>query len=83
MRRDAPAGGGIFELTVQGSLGPVLRCAVRPGRSVEEPHTCTTIRAVAPDVVDLVRVLDSHGLSIESVSRLPAAQDGSVDGTVG
>ena len=81
MRHDETRGGGIFELTIQGTLGPVLRCAVRPGRLVDEPHTCTTLRAAAPDAVDLVQLLDSHGLSIESVSRLPVGPDVTRDGT--
>jgi hypothetical protein len=75
VRQDESTAGGIFELTVQGALGPVLRWAVRPSRSVDEPHTCTTLHAWAPDVVQLVRTLDSHGLAIESVSRLSVEGD--------
>jgi hypothetical protein len=83
MRHDESPGGGIFELTVQGTLGPVLRCATRPGQSVDEPHTCTSFRATAPDVVQLVRTLDSHGLVIESVWRLAVREDDAADGTDG
>ena len=83
MTRAEPAGGGVFELTVEGTLGPVLRCAVRPGRAIDEPHTCTTLHAVATDVEGLVELLDSHGLSIESVSRLSLGQDGPAGGTGG
>jgi hypothetical protein len=59
--------GGVFELTVEGALGPVLRCALRPGR-VEESHTCTTIRTVGvQNVPGLVELLDSIGLLIDGV----------------
>ena len=84
MRRGETTGGGIFELTVDGTLGPVLRSAVRPGRSVDEPHTYTTLcAAAATDLVGLIQLLDSYGLSIESVSRLPLGRDVPDDGTTG
>jgi hypothetical protein len=83
MRHDESPAGVVFELTVQGTLGPVLRCAVRPSRSVDEPHICTTLQATALDVVQLVRTLDSHGLAIESVSRLSIGEDDAADRTDG
>ena len=67
MNPDAQPGAGLFELTVAGALGPVLRCALRPN-SVDEPHTTTTIRAAAhSDISGLVELLDSHGVVIEGV----------------
>jgi hypothetical protein len=75
MRHGEAQGGGVFVLTIEGVLGPVLRKALEPG-NVGQPCTCTTIRAVATtDVPGLVRLLDAHGLSIESVTRLPIEPD--------
>ena len=61
-----------FELTVAGALGPVLRHALKP-RTVSDTQTCTIVRASVPDtvdVVDLVSVLQAHGLRIEGIFRL-------------
>jgi hypothetical protein len=83
MRRSGTQGGGIFVLTVEGVLGPVLREALEPG-NVDPPRTCTTIRAVAmTDLPGLVQLLDAHGLSIESVTRLPIEPDRRSRGPVG
>jgi hypothetical protein len=61
--------------TIEGVLGPVLREALEPG-SVGQLRTSTTIRAVgATDLPGLVQLLDAHGLSIESVTRLPIEPD--------
>lgn len=73
MSKGAPQGGGVFELTVEGALGPVLRCALRPS-TVEESHTCTTVRTAGDcDLTGLVELLDSNGLVIEEVWRLQVA----------
>ena len=58
----------MFELTVEGELGPVLRCALQPG--VAERQPCTIFRATADagsGVADLVRMLDAQGLTVESI----------------
>ena len=76
MSRRREQGGADFELTVHGRLGPVLRGALRPS-SVVETRTCTTIRAVSStDLPELVRLLDSYGLRIEGVWRVPRDRSG-------
>ncbi|QBR91479.1 hypothetical protein [Nocardioides euryhalodurans] len=76
MSRAPERGGADFELTVHGRLGPVLRRALHPS-SVVETRTCTTIRSVSSaDLPDLVRLLDSHGLRIEGVWRVPRGRPG-------
>lgn len=72
---DAPQ----FELTIAGSLGPVLRWALQPG-SVVESRTCTILRTrSAKDVSELVELLDSRGLRIEGVWVGPSAGDDPAD----
>lgn len=59
----------VFELTVEGEVGPVLRSALRPS-CVAEGRPCTILRTTASadtDLTDLVKLLDSEGLKIESV----------------
>lgn len=59
--------GGVYEVTVEGVLGPVLGRALRLER-VEVPVACTTLRTTArDDLPDLVALLESHGLVIEGV----------------
>jgi hypothetical protein len=66
-----PDGGGVFELTVEGALGPVMRSVLRAS-SVHESHACTTIRTAADcDLTGLVELLDSQGLVIEGVWVVP------------
>ncbi|MER7604492.1 hypothetical protein [Nocardioides sp. NPDC127503] len=58
----------VFELTVEGELGPVLRRALR-ARAVER-QPCTIFRATAEagsGVAELVRILDAEGLTVESI----------------
>jgi hypothetical protein len=75
-------GGGVFELTVEGSLGPVLRWALRP-RSVDESHTCTTIRTTArSDLPGIVELLEHNGLVIEGVWLLTPGGVAGPDGTL-
>ncbi|MEU6135161.1 hypothetical protein [Nocardioides sp. NPDC047086] len=60
--------GGLFELTVEGDLGPVLRCALQP--AVAERRPCTIFRATAgagAGVAELVGVLDAEGLTIDDI----------------
>lgn len=59
--------GGVYEVTVEGVLGPVLRRALRL-ECVEVPAACTTLRAAAgDDLPGLVALLELHGLVIEGV----------------
>jgi len=58
----------VFELTVEGELGPVLRGALQPDAVEQQP--CTVVRAIASagmGVADLVGLLDAEGLIVESV----------------
>ena len=73
MTASDPGGTTEFELTVEGGLGPVLRCALRPS-SVAASRRCTTIRAVSDDVAALVALLDSYGLRIEGVWVVPGSR---------
>lgn len=79
-QRVAPPGAGQaparYELTVAGRIGPVLRCALR-AHGGGTAHTCVVVRAVSPaDLIDLMQVLDGHGLDIRNVSRLPTTAQG-------
>jgi hypothetical protein len=70
---ESGSGGGSFELTVEGALGPVLRCAL--GASiVGESQVCATLRGTGtPDLMALVDLLDANGLLIEDVWVLPVS----------
>lgn len=58
---------GVFEMSIDGPLGPLLRCALRP-RVVVDSGRCTVLRAAsAADLVDLVERLISADLAIDSV----------------
>jgi hypothetical protein len=64
--------GTVYELTVVGALGPVLRHALEPCGSAP-PELHTVLRAGMPahaDLVDLVLLLDSTGLEIAAVSAV-------------
>ena len=67
-----PCQAPVYELTVVGALGPVLCSALRPYVSAcSEMHT--VIRADAPgdtDLVDLVRLLESRGMDIATISLI-------------
>jgi hypothetical protein len=68
---DQPAPGGVFQLVIDGSLGPMLRSALRPS-DIEQSRPRTTIRtATHEDLTALVGLLAEHGLVIESVRVLP------------
>ena len=71
---EVPEEGAVFELTVEGRLGQVFRWALRPSK-VAEAWPCTTIRTCAgaeSDLTDLFKLLDSEGLTIESVCLIEA-----------
>jgi hypothetical protein len=60
-------GAGVYEVTVEGALGPVLLRALRLD-CIEGPVACTTLRTTAAeDLPGLVALLDAHGLVIEGV----------------
>jgi hypothetical protein len=68
MSEEGPAAEVVFELTVEGELGPVLRRALRPAATERRP--CTTFRATAEaglGVVDLMGILYAEGLTVESI----------------
>lgn len=59
----------LYELTVSGPIGPVLRSALRPYATAPS-RACTILRtAVIPRdaVLDLVLLLDRRGLDVEVV----------------
>ena len=74
----SPEEGAVFELTVEGELGPVFRSALRP-RRVAEAWACTIFRITAGAgsyLIDLVKLLDSEGLTIESIYLIEAPAGG-------
>jgi hypothetical protein len=59
----------VYELTILGSIGPVVRSAVTP-HIVTRSGVCTILRArTSPEMslVDLFRLIREKGLSIEGV----------------
>ncbi len=68
MSESGPDAEVVFELTVEGELGPVLRCALQPDAVERRP--CTTFRTTASaglGVADLVGMLDAEGLTVENI----------------
>jgi hypothetical protein len=67
---------GTYEITVAGSLGPVLRAAMEPLVTTAS-GPCTTLRAALRrkgDIADLVALLDAKGLEVSHISvRGPSA----------
>ena len=60
----------VYELTLAGSVGPVLCKAFRPF-GTSQAHVCTVLRVEPPpetDLVDLVAELDAHGLQVELIA---------------
>lgn len=60
---------GVYELTVTGDLGDVLRWAVRP-HGVTRAGTTTVLHAVVShrrDLVDLLATLDAHDVTLQDV----------------
>lgn len=63
----------VYELTVMGTIGPVLRGALAPYASAI-PELQTVVRTEVPegrDLVDLVLLLESSGLEISDIHELP------------
>jgi hypothetical protein len=62
----------VYELTIVGAVGPVLRDALRP-HAVSSAELRTIVSADLPgnhDLVDLVGILASRGIEIEEVAVL-------------
>ncbi len=72
----APGLAPVYELTVDGTIGPVLRHALREVTAVRSRSTVVVTRPVADsdvaDLVDLVGALAAHGVEVESVVERPA-----------
>lgn len=69
---DGPEAGAVYQFTIVGTLGPVLRRALEPYVTAS-PQRQTIVRAESPegrDLVDLVRLLESRGLEIASICQL-------------
>jgi hypothetical protein len=72
MSPDWTSGPGLYELTVAGAIGPVLRFALKPHK-IAPTQMCTILRTRASadrDLVDLMVMLESRGLEVEDVSRV-------------
>jgi predicted XRE-type DNA-binding protein len=62
--------GDVYELTLAGSVGPVLCEAFRPF-GISQAHVCTVLHVERPrgtDLVDLMAQLDAHGLQVELIA---------------
>ncbi|HEX6075714.1 MAG TPA: hypothetical protein VFZ32_10680 [Micromonosporaceae bacterium] len=59
----------MYELTVSGPIGPVIRSALRPHSAApSRAYTILRIAAIRPDAVpDLMLLLDRRGLDVEGV----------------
>jgi hypothetical protein len=69
---DAQAGAAVYELTLRGSLGPVLHAALAPHR-VTRTDVCTTLRARAAagtDLVDVLLLVEEKGLTVEDAFEI-------------
>lgn len=66
-RRDA-----VYELTVVGKLGPVLRAMVEPATTTScELQTMMVLRGRdGEDLVDILHLLRSHGLEVATISTV-------------
>ena len=65
-------GPAIYEFTIAGALGPVLRAALQPHDACNS-QKCTIMRVernASRDIVDLVAVLNAKGLKVEEVSKV-------------
>jgi hypothetical protein len=72
MTPDWISGPAVYELTLAGAIGPVLRFALKP-HQVAQTQICTILRTRASadrDLVDLMLRLESRGLKVEDVSRV-------------
>ena len=61
---------GTYEITVAGTLGPVLRAALQPLVTTAS-GPCTTLRTALQrrgDIADLVALLDAKGLEVTQIS---------------
>jgi len=69
MSADAPGGAAVFELTITGEVGPVLRQAMSPHRVVRS-DICTILYARSDAVGDLeglLLALEQRGLTVEDM----------------
>lgn len=67
----------VFEVTVEGRLGPVFRAALRPCH-VAESTVCTILVTTGEphqDIADLVRLLETRGVRVQDVIVHDATDD--------
>lgn len=70
-------GSGVYELTVAGDLGAVLRWAVRP-HGATQAETCTVLHAVVSDghdLADLLRALHEHDVTVRDAFLIDSLPD--------
>jgi hypothetical protein len=71
--RDAQPASAVYELTIRGGMGPVIRSALTP-HGVSRSEVCTILRAGASgrDLVDLLLLIEEKGLTVEGVFAIEA-----------
>ena len=71
--RDAEAAPAVYELTIKGGMGPVIRSALTPS-GVSRSDICTIVRVGASgrDLADLLLLIQEKGLTVEGVFAIEA-----------
>lgn len=70
--RDAEAAPAVYELTVKGGMGPVIRSALTPS-GVSRSDVCTILRVSSGrDLADLLLLIQEKGLTVEGVFAIEA-----------
>jgi hypothetical protein len=59
----------VFEVTVEGRIGPVFRAALRPCHVAESTVYTILLATGAPqrDIADLVRLLETRGVRVQDL----------------
>lgn len=63
----------VYELTIKGGMGPVIRSALTPP-AVSRSDVCTILRVGASgrDLADLLLLIQEKGLTVEGVFAIEA-----------
>lgn len=71
MRGRCSGSGPAYELTVSGSLGPVLRHALRPfARASSELQTVLRVEAAEAELTEVMACLESRGVEVHRIQTL-------------